>query len=145
METLTMSLKERERLVVFGRVKRQELNLVQAAELLGLSYRQTKRSFARYRADGDAGLAHRLRGKSSNRGVDDSRRDVVVARVRSSVSGPLGEGAAAGRDQRSGRGQSVLGRDVLAGPQRTFHTPAAVASGLSSRVAARCVAGGGAG
>ena len=77
-----MSLKERERLVVFGRVKRQELNLVEAAELLGLSYRQTKRSFARYRADGDAGLAHRLRGKRSNRGVDDSRRDVVVARVR---------------------------------------------------------------
>src|SRR6267378_1900924 len=49
METLMMSLKERERLGVFGRVKRGELSLVKAAELLRLSYRQVKRSYARYR------------------------------------------------------------------------------------------------
>ena len=40
METLRMSLKERERLGVFGRVKQRELSLVKASELLGLSYRR---------------------------------------------------------------------------------------------------------
>ena len=42
---------------MFGRVKRSELSLINAAELLRLSYRQTKRSYARYREQGDAGLS----------------------------------------------------------------------------------------
>src|SRR5437867_12433969 len=86
METLKMSLKERERLGVFGRVKQRELSLVKAAELLGLSYRQTKRSYARYWEQGDAGLVHRLRGKPSNRESGESRREAVVARVRERYS-----------------------------------------------------------
>jgi len=86
METLMMSLKERERLGVFGRVKRGELSLVKAAELLRLSYRQVKRSYALYREQGDAGLVHRLRGRASNRGVDPSRREQVIERVRERYS-----------------------------------------------------------
>lgn len=86
METLRMSLKERERLGVFGRVKQRELSLVKASELLGLSYRQTKRSYARYREHGDAGLVHGLRGQTSNRGVDPTQREAVVARVRERYS-----------------------------------------------------------
>ncbi len=86
METLEMSLKERERLEVFCRVKRSELSLIKAAELLGLSYRQTKRSYARYREQGDAGLVHRLRGKPSHRETGESRREAVVARVRERYS-----------------------------------------------------------
>src|SRR5438128_6100411 len=86
METLEMSLKERERLEVFCRVKRRELSLIKAAELLGVSYRQTKRSYARYREQGDAGLVHRLRGRASNRGVDSSRREQVIERVRERYS-----------------------------------------------------------
>jgi hypothetical protein len=46
-------------------IKRQELMLVQAAELMDVSYRQSKRVWRRYRADGDAGLVHRLRGRPS--------------------------------------------------------------------------------
>src|SRR5204863_162424 len=62
------------------------LSLIKAAELLGLSYRQTKRSYARYREQGDAGLVHRLRGRASNRGVDSSRREQVIERVRERYS-----------------------------------------------------------
>ena len=43
METLLMSQKERVRLVVMEQVKRNELSLAQACDVLGLSYRQTKR------------------------------------------------------------------------------------------------------
>ena len=44
METLKMSVKERVRLEVFGRVKGGDITLVKASELLELSYRQAKRS-----------------------------------------------------------------------------------------------------
>lgn len=67
MSLLKMSRKERRRVDVFGRVQRGELTLRKAAELTGLSYRQTLRSFARFEELGDAGLCHRLRGKKSNR------------------------------------------------------------------------------
>jgi len=58
-----MSRKERERITVMVGVKTNELSQVQASELLGLSYRQAKRIWRRYQAEGDAGLVHRLRGK----------------------------------------------------------------------------------
>jgi transposase len=49
-----MSRKERERITVMQGVKADELNQVQAAELLGVSYRQAKRIWRRYEAEGDA-------------------------------------------------------------------------------------------
>jgi hypothetical protein len=67
METLTLSRKERKRLTVMAGVQDEELTLVQAAELMGVSYRQSKRIWKRYQADGDAGLVHRLRGQPSPR------------------------------------------------------------------------------
>ncbi|WP_420823866.1 helix-turn-helix domain-containing protein [Thermogutta terrifontis] len=62
-----MSAKERARLEVFGRVKAGDITLVKASEILGMSYRQVKRSWARSQALGAAGLVHRLRGRSSDR------------------------------------------------------------------------------
>ena len=62
-----MSRKERERLTVMLGVKKQKLKLVQAAELMAVGYRQSKRIWKRYQADGDAGLVHRLRGQPSAR------------------------------------------------------------------------------
>jgi hypothetical protein len=67
METISMSRGERRRLEAFARVRREEITLVKASELLGLSYRQAKRSYGRYREEGDKGLVHRLRGQPSNR------------------------------------------------------------------------------
>ena len=63
VETLTMSRKERDRMKIMAGVKAKELSQVQAAELMGLSYRQAKRVWRRYQDQGDAGLVHRLRGK----------------------------------------------------------------------------------
>lgn len=71
---LTMSAKERERLKLFERVKRGELSLREAAEIGGLSYRQTRRLYKRYREYGDRGLVHRGRGRLSNRAHQPSSR-----------------------------------------------------------------------
>jgi transposase len=63
VETLTMNRKERDRMRIMVGVKATELSQVQAAELMGLGYRQAKRVWRRYQNEGDAGLVHRLRGK----------------------------------------------------------------------------------
>jgi transposase-like protein len=83
METISMSRKERKRLEAFSRVQSGDLTLVAAGELLGLSYRQTKRSWSRYRSQGDAGLAHRLRGRASNRQSQDELKERSLALFRS--------------------------------------------------------------
>src|SRR5690242_5365170 len=63
VETLTMSRKERDRMKIMAGVKAKVLSQVQAAELMGLGYRQAKRVWRRYQNEGDAGLVHRLRGQ----------------------------------------------------------------------------------
>ena len=75
-----MSRKERNRLTIMNGIQGQELTLVQAADLLGLGYRQTQRVWRRYQAEGDAGLVHRLRGQPSARRKPAALRARVLAR-----------------------------------------------------------------
>jgi hypothetical protein len=82
METISMSNAERKRLEVFSRVKLGILTLNQASEMLGLSYRQTKRIWSRYGVSGDAGLVHRSRGRASNRQPVATRKSQILALVR---------------------------------------------------------------
>src|ERR1051326_6703361 len=77
---LWMSQRERERLKLFERVKRHELSLREAAEICGLSYRQTRRLFKRYREVGDRGLLHQGRGRPSNRAHPTAFKAQVLAR-----------------------------------------------------------------
>ena len=75
-----MSRKERARLTVMVGVKKEELTLVQAAELMAVGYRQSRRIWKRYQADGDAGLVHRRRGQPSARRKPPALRAQVLAR-----------------------------------------------------------------
>ena len=90
MSVLRLSRKERRRVDVFGRVGRGELTLRKAAELVGLSYRQTLRAFARYQELGDAGVCHRLRGQKSNRQspAGDQQRAMALYAKKYSDFGP---------------------------------------------------------
>jgi transposase len=74
-----MSRKERNRMTIMVGVKQGELTQVQAAELMGLSYRQAKRVWRRYEAEGDAGLVHRLRGCRGLRSKPAAMRAQVLA------------------------------------------------------------------
>lgn len=82
MGDILMSAKERKRLELLSRVKDRQITLVKVAELLGLSYRQVKRCWGRYKVEGDAGLVHRLRGKNSPRGKAPKLRRRVLERYR---------------------------------------------------------------
>ncbi len=73
-----MSKRERQYLDVMQRLGRHELTRVAACELLGISERHVYRLWNRYRADGDGGLMHRLRERSSNRGYGPEQRRQVV-------------------------------------------------------------------
>jgi transposase len=77
-----LSTKEVSRAEVMGRVKAGNLRLREAGELLELSYRQTKRVWARYRGGGAKSLPHRNRGRRSNHAHPSEFRQVVLARVR---------------------------------------------------------------
>ena len=76
--TLEMSRKERETLMVMGRVERKEMKLMEAAEVLGVTYRQSRRRYKRYREGGAAALVHRSRGAGSNRGLSEETRNTIV-------------------------------------------------------------------
>jgi hypothetical protein len=82
-----MSGKERRRLEILSRVRQRELSLVKAAELLGVSYRQAKRLWARVQEHGDAGLLHRLRGRPSNRHVQPLRKEEALELYRTKYAG----------------------------------------------------------
>src|SRR5271165_6277018 len=64
---LAMSGRERERLVVIAQFCGKVLSQGAAAERLGICVRQVKRLVRAYRAEGDAGLVSRQRGRASNR------------------------------------------------------------------------------
>lgn len=76
-----LSARELSRAEVLGRVKAGNLGLVEASELLELSYRQAKRIWARYRAGGAKALQHRNCGRRSNRAYDEGFRRLVLDRV----------------------------------------------------------------
>ena len=75
-----MSKAERQRSGWLGRVKRGELKLKKAAELMQLSYRQAKRVWRRYRQRGEAGLIHRLRGRASGRARSKAFKSKTLSR-----------------------------------------------------------------
>src|SRR5215216_2370579 len=77
---LKMSAKERERLKIFERVKRGELQQKEAAALCQLEYRYLRRLYKRYGEQGDRGLVHQGRGQPSNRAHPAVFKAAVLAR-----------------------------------------------------------------
>ena len=76
-----LSKKELSRVEVMGRVKARSLRLREAAELLGLSYRQSKRIWVRDREGGAKALQHGNCGRLSNRAYGAEFRAAVLKQV----------------------------------------------------------------
>jgi len=77
-----LSRKELSRVEVMSRVKVRSLRLHEAAELLEVSYRQSKRIWARYRSGGAKALQHGNCGQGSNRAYATKFRSAVLKRVK---------------------------------------------------------------
>ena len=104
-----MSKAERQRSEWMSRVKRGELKLKKAAELMQVSYRQAKRIWRRYRKAGDSGLTHRLRGKPSGRARPKAFKKKILARY-SQAYGDFGPTLATEHLAREGM---VIGPETL--------------------------------
>jgi transposase len=86
-----MSEREVRRAGVFQRVKRKDLKLLEAAEVLELSYRQAKRQYRRYREGGSKALVHGNVGKPSNQAKSAKDRRRALALVKKHYGGRPGE------------------------------------------------------
>jgi transposase len=86
-----MSARELRRAGILARVAAETLTLKSAATLMEVSYRQAKRLYRRYRAEGAAGLKHRGASRLSNRTKDRQVREQVLALVKEKYSGGVDE------------------------------------------------------
>jgi transposase len=86
-----MSDREIKRASVLERVKSGGWTIVEAAERMGVSYRQGKRLWKRYEKKGAKGLVHRSAGKGSNRAKPESLRKKVIRLILQKYSGEVGE------------------------------------------------------
>ena len=78
MDLLTMSRKELSRIEVMGQLQEKRMTQKVAAKIMGVSERQVKRLWKRYREKGASGLVSGRRGKPSNNRM---RADKVQAAV----------------------------------------------------------------
>src|ERR1700684_135567 len=86
-----MSKGELRRVEVLARVGSKQLQVLDASRLMGVSYRQAKRLWKRYREEGSGGLKHRSAGRASHRAYPQKIRRRVLRLVREKYSGPVGE------------------------------------------------------
>ncbi len=86
-----MSVEELRRVEVLARVKSKTLKVVDAASLVGVSYRQAKRLWKRYQEEGARGLKHRSVGRASARAKPLRFRRRVMKLVREKYGAGEGE------------------------------------------------------
>lgn len=83
---ITMSQKELQRVPVLEAVIARQITQGEAARAVGLSPRQVRRLQARFQREGPRGLAHRSRGRPSNRRLPARRHRQVLALLREHYS-----------------------------------------------------------
>ena len=76
-----MSKRELQRGGILARVKSGELRVKDAAELMGVSYRQAKRLWKRFQWGGPASLKHGNAGRVSNRKCAEKERKKILRKV----------------------------------------------------------------
>ena len=79
---LSMSNRDVYRATVMRMVTEGRHTLGEAAGKIGLSYRQAKRIYRRYREEGDGAVIHRSVGKPSHRRISEEIRQNAVEHYR---------------------------------------------------------------
>lgn len=79
---LKMTLKEADRLTVIKRLENKNLNLGSSARELGVSYRQMKRIWKRYKERGPEGVISLRRGKPSSNRLPTEIRETALQFIR---------------------------------------------------------------
>src|SRR6266568_3550491 len=83
-------MRELKRAAVFSRVAEKAWTLVEGAARMAVSYRQGRRLWKSYQAEGSAGLVHGNVGRASNRAKPESLRRQVLGLIRKKYGGEPG-------------------------------------------------------
>jgi len=75
-----------------ARVAARTITLTEAVPLLGVSYRQAKRLWRRYRVTGESALVHGNVGRGSNHACGTVERAAVLTLIRTHYGGPMAKG-----------------------------------------------------
>ena len=86
MENVTLTQKEQAKLQVLNSLLAEHMTLDQAATLMGVSARHTRRILAAYREEGAAALAHGHRGRRAPNKTPETLRSEVLRLARSRYS-----------------------------------------------------------
>jgi transposase len=84
---VTLSTREQQRVFVLNKMEKGELTGKQAAQVMGLSLRQTRRLLAGYREQGVAALSHGNRGRQPFNALSEEVRQKVVHLAATEYSG----------------------------------------------------------
>lgn len=82
---LTLSQRERDRLVVLRQVAERSLTVVEGARRVGVGTRHMRRLMRRFEEKGDASVVHGLRGRPSNHRLKDELRSKALERARETL------------------------------------------------------------
>src|SRR5437879_3303576 len=85
---LLMTQAERDRLVALKKTKKNLITQREAADELGMSIRQVQRLLCALKKEGDKGVVHGLRGRISNRRIEEKTERQAVK----ILSAPVYEG-----------------------------------------------------
>src|SRR5665648_996022 len=78
-DRLIMNKKERQRKALLDQVIAGFISKKDARKRLTLSSRQFRRIFVTYKANGDKGLVHKSRGKTSTRAYPEEQKEKILA------------------------------------------------------------------
>jgi len=85
-ETISMSMKETERITIMDNLVAKRIKQKHASRQLGISVRQIQRLVKRYIREGIAGLAHKSRGRVGNRALLLKKKQQVISRIKEQYS-----------------------------------------------------------
>src|SRR5438477_10170475 len=78
MERIAMSQEERDRLEWLKRAQERIITQEQAAEKMGVTGRWVRKLLAKMKESGDAAVVHGLRGRRSNRRIEEEMREKAL-------------------------------------------------------------------
>ena len=86
-ETIIMTRKAQVRAKLMEMISRKKMTQKEASEKLGISLRQTKRIYKKYKNHGDEALNHGLLGTKGNHHIDIEFRNTVIELIKEKYKG----------------------------------------------------------
>lgn len=86
MKQVILSMKESERIAIMDNLIAKRIKQKHAGSQLGISVRQVRRMFKRYKREGVPGLTHQSRGRVGNRAMPPEKKDQIVELIKQQYS-----------------------------------------------------------